>query len=153
MADKVVQQTTRDPECLKQLSTRSRFYLFAHDFLDGRSPFPFETTNLSGQRVFRLKLRQAAEFLSKKDYLDNWRSEMNEEFCFWSFAKWKSVLAEIGFEIQENPNRAEESSRAYTNPWVVQHRYDHHVILFEPSGQRLPWPPTNMVLLAVKARS
>ena len=47
---------------------------------------------------FGLTLRAAAEFLSKKDYVDNWRSEMNEEFCFWSFTQWREVLGDVGEE-------------------------------------------------------
>jgi SAM-dependent methyltransferase len=151
--DKVVQETTRESAWLQRLSTRGRFHLFAHDFCVGRSPFAFDAASLNGRATFRLTLRQAAEFLSKKDYTDNWTSEMNEEFCFWSFTKWKCVLSEIGFHIEENPNRSGEGSRVYANPWIVQHRYDGHAGLFDLNGQNLPWPPTNMVLFAVKPRN
>ena len=100
--------------------------------------------------MFRLTLRQAAEFLSKKDYIDNWSSEMNEEFCFWDFVKWKQVLAETGFQILENPNNPAESSRVYTNPWITEHRHAGHVEIMELDGKALAWPPTNMVLVAAK---
>ena len=101
--------------------------------------------------MFQLTFWHAAEFLSKKDYTDNWSSEMNEEFCFWSFTKWKTVLGELGFQIRENPNIPGENSRAYTNQWVVKNRYESHVALSSPAGQPVSWPPTNMVLLAEKA--
>ncbi len=142
-----------DSERLRQLSTRSRLALFAADFLDGRRPFPLTATRHEGRPVFKLSLRQAAEFLSKKDYCDNWKSEMHEEFCFWHFAQWKAVLEETGFRIHENPNHPEDGSRVYTNPWMVQHRYEGHVTLHAPSGEPLPWPPTNMVLFADKPLS
>lgn len=90
----------------------------------------------------------AAEFLSKKDYTDNWQSEMNEEFCFWSFSRWKSVLAETGFRIRENPNRPESGSRVYTNAWIVEHRHSGSVQLVSQNDEALPWPPSNMVLVA-----
>jgi SAM-dependent methyltransferase len=141
----------REAARLQPLSTRSRFRLFARDFLGGTCPFPVAETALEGRPVFRLTLRQAAEFLSKKDYTDNWKSEMQEEFCFWSFSKWKAVLGEIGFHIQENPNVPAEGSRAYANPWVVQHRFEGHAALFGTDGSPLPWPPTNQVLVATKA--
>jgi hypothetical protein len=83
-------------------------------------------------------------------YTDNWSSEMNEEFCFWNFSKWKQVLTEIGFKIYENPNNAAEGSRIYINPWIVEHRHTGHVEIFDLEGQVLPWPPTNMVLVAEK---
>ncbi len=140
----------RDASRLQRLSTRSRFHLFAQDFRGGRPAFPFEPSEFDGRPACRLALRPAAEFLSKKDYTDNWKSEMNEEFCFWSFAKWKTVLSEIGFHVLENPNDPAEGSRVYTSPWIVQNRYEGHVALLDPNGGSLPWPPTNMVLFAEK---
>ncbi len=143
----------RDAAWLQRLSTRSRFRLFARDFLGGSRPFPFSEANLANRLAFRLTLRQAAEFLSKKDYTDNWVSEMNEEFCFWSFSQWRAVLAETGFQIRENPNEPAEDSRRYTSSWIAQQRYDGRVALHDLNGRTLPWPPTNMILVAVKTAS
>ena len=140
----------RETAWLQKLSTRSRFLLFAQDFLGGKRSFPFTELLDKDRPVLRLTLRQAAEFLSKKDYTDNWKSEMNEEFCFWSFTKWKQVLTEIGFHIHENPNSSAEGSRVYTNPWIVDNRYERHVALFGINGHELSWPPTNMVVMAEK---
>lgn len=142
--------SSREAAWLQKLSTRSRFQLFARDFLDGKHPFPFTELHDKNRLVFCLPLRQAAEFLSKKDYTDNWKSEMNEEFCFWSFAQWKSVLSEIGFEVCENPNEAIVGSRVYTNSWITQHRYEGRVALLDLMGHTMPWPPTNLILLAQK---
>lgn len=141
----------READWLQKLSTRSRFQLFARDFLGGKQPFPFTELLGKDRPVFRLTLRQAAEFLSKKDYADNWKSEMNEEFCFWSFSKWKSALSEIGFQILESSNNPAAGSRVYTNAWVMQNRYEGHVALSDATGHPVDWPPTNMVLLAEKA--
>jgi hypothetical protein len=140
----------RETNWLHGVSTRSRFYLFARDFRGGRSGFSFKEEIFGGRVVFRLSLRNAAEFLSKKDYTDNWSSEMNEEFCFWSFLVWKRVLAETGFRIVENSNHPSEGSRVYTNPWIIEHRHAGHVEIADATGQPLPWPPTNMVLVAEK---
>jgi SAM-dependent methyltransferase len=140
----------RNGKSLQALSTRSRFFLFARDFLGGKNDFYFKEEHQKDHPTFRLKLRQAAEFLSKKNYTDNWSAEMNEEFCFWNFSKWKEVLTEIGFQILENPNNVTEGSRAYTNSWTVEHRYKGQVEILELNGQATPWPPTNMVLVADK---
>ena len=78
---------------------------------------------------------------------------MNEEFCFWSFSKWKQVLSEIGFRVGENPNQPELGSRTYVNPWIVEHRYRGHVNLFGNDGGQLNWPPSNMVIVAEKPLS
>jgi hypothetical protein len=141
-------ERSRDQEWIRRLSTRARFHLFAGDFLPGSEGFVFEEIQLSGRPVFRLTLRQAAEFLSKKDYTDNWRSEMNEEFCFWSFSMWKTVLGAVGFRVIENTNDAAFGSRVYVNPWIAEHRYEGHASLLDLKGERIPWPPTNMVLVA-----
>jgi SAM-dependent methyltransferase len=148
---------SRLPEWLRDLSTRSRFFVFAHDFLATRPAirkpeFKFQKVDRTHQPGFVLSLRFASEFLSKKDYVENWRSELNEEFCFWSFSKWKQALSDAGFRLIENPNQPEAGSRAYTNPWIVENRYEGHVQLFSPGGSCLPWPPTNMVLVAEKPR-
>jgi len=99
-----------------------------------------------------LPLRTAAEFLSKKDYLDNWASEMNEEFCFWGFARWRQVLQEAGFRLLEGSQQPSESSRSFVSPWIAEHRYQGHVRLLDPKNPAvmLPYPPTNMVLAAEK---
>ena len=140
----------REAEWLRGLSTRSRFRLFAGDFLQGRRPFPFTEKQHEGQILFQVTLGRAAEFLSKKDYADNWASEMNEEFCFWSFQQWKKVLSETGFRISENPNQPERDSRSYVNPWIVKNRYEGHAKVMNGSGAELSWPPTNMVIVAEK---
>jgi SAM-dependent methyltransferase len=142
----------RDAAWLSLLSTRSRLFLFVKDFLGGHNAFYPKEQTFQGRTVFRVTLQQAAEFLSKKDYTDNWSSEMNEEFCFWDFSRWKRVLTEVGFQVLENPNKASGGSRVYTNPWIVEHRLAGHVSLMELNGTNLPWPPTNMVLVAEKPK-
>ena len=146
--DELARNHDRTPGWLGPLSTRSRFLLFTLDFLGGRRTVSYTEAKHNDRSFFRISLRLAAEFLSKKDYLDNWSSEMNEEFCFWSFGQWKSVLGEVGFLIDENPNRPIEGSRVYTNPWVVEHRFAKRVELRDAHYRPLPWPPTNVVLVA-----
>ncbi len=149
-AAEIAKHKDRSPEWLGKLSTRSRLFLFAHDFLGGQNSFSLKEESHQGKSCFRLTLQQTGEFLSKKDYADNWSSEMNEEFCFWSFSKWKQVLAEVGFKICENPNNVAEGSRVYINPWIVERRHTGHAEISDLQGQVLPWPPTNMVLVAEK---
>jgi len=149
-AAEIARHKDRSPEWLHKLSTRSRFFLFARDFQGGQSSFSFKEESHHNRLCFRLSLQQTAEFLSKKDYTDNWSSEMNEEFCFWNFSKWKQVLTEIGFRIYENPNNVAEGSRVYINPWIMEHRHNGHVEITDDQGNTLVWPPTNMVLVAEK---
>lgn len=147
---------------LASLSTYARFRRFARDFLaemraDGRreaaTVVAYYEEMIAGRRFARLSLRHAVEFMSKKDYVNNWNSEMNEEFAFWDFAEWKGALHAAGFRVVENPNDPERSSRVYTNPWIVQNRWEGKVALFRRHSdglQPLPFPPTNIVLVGEK---
>jgi hypothetical protein len=111
-------------------------------------PLQAEIVPGSGGPLIRLRLRDACEFLSKKDYLDNWQREMHETFCYWTFADWCDAVRSHGFSV-------EPGSHAFVNPWIVQNRYAGKVeLLREVDGklQPLPWPVTNMVLVAEKSR-
>jgi SAM-dependent methyltransferase len=159
-----IHKTCADMETLTPhiagLSTAARFERFALDYLAeqrARRRMPgtlrFEKVSHEGRRFFKLRLRDAMEFLMKKDYADNWKSELNEEFTFWSFSHWKRVLGEIGFRVRENPNDPTKGSRAYTSPWIVKNRFEGKVELYRQQGgalERLPYPVTNMVLVGEK---
>ncbi len=151
---------------LASLSTYARFLRFARDFLAGQRqhrphcpvitfrdlepPYP---PGPAGMRYVALSLKDAVEFMSKKDYTDNWGSEMHEEFAFWDFEEWKGALAAAGFCILEDPNEPERGSRIYTNPWIVENRWRDVVSLYRQVGaqyESLPYPPTNIVLVGEK---
>jgi hypothetical protein len=129
---------------LAGLSTRGRFLRFAHDFRRRESYHLSFTAEADGH--VRLRLRDACEFLSKKDYLDNWQSEMHETFCFWSLSDWRRAVAAAGFGVHP-------ASYAFTNEWIVKNRYEGKVRLLRRTDaglEPLPWPVTTMVLIAQK---
>jgi hypothetical protein len=144
---------------LRGLSTHARFFRFSRDFLAAmrarglRGPetaVRFEEATVDGRQGVRVSLRQAMEFITKKDYADNWDAEMNEEFCFWSFDEWKRALETAGFSIVENPNAPETGSRAYTSEWRVEHNFRGKATLYEETAEGLvplDYPATNMVLI------
>ncbi len=76
--------------------------------------------------------------MSRKDYTDNWESEMHETFTFWDFNEWKEHLEEIGFIVSEK-------SHAYTNEWIVKNRLEGKVDLFDEHLSRIIFPVTNMI--------
>jgi hypothetical protein len=83
--------------------------------------------------------------MSRKDYIDNWQSEMHETFCFWDFSEWKQNLMEAGFTVPLE-------SKAYPNEWIINNRLQGKVQLFLNSDTPtpLPFPDMNMILLGVK---
>jgi hypothetical protein len=132
---------------LTGLSTYARFLRFVQDFRKQEGyKLKFESVETNGSKYFKLELKDACEFMSRKDYVDNWQSEMHETFCFWDFEEWTTHLKEVGFTISEK-------SHAYTNEWIVKNRLEGKVELFNNSNahEKIAFPVTNMLLMAVKS--
>lgn len=132
---------------LRGLSTAARFLRFKNDFRkkEGYS-LQAEQVTIQGVLYWQLKLHDACEFMSRKDYVDNWESEMHETFCFWDFTEWKTQLEAFGFKVLSE-------SHAYTNEWIVKNRLQNKVTLFEQTAngiEQLPYPVTNMLMVAEK---
>ena len=134
-------------EYLGGLSTRALFLRFARDFRRGEDyDFAYRWVEHEGEEYVELSQEQAMEFISKKDYHSNWKSEMHEKFCFWNFADWKRELEAAGFVIDAN-------SSVYTNNWLVENRYLGKADLYELKEGlpvRLPYPVTHMLMVAEK---
>jgi SAM-dependent methyltransferase len=129
---------------LQKLSTFSRFLRFAKDFRKVENfNLPYKIVESDGQAYIQLSLANASEFLSRKDYCDNWESEMHETFCFWDFNEWKQQLAKVGFRIHP-------SSTVYTNKWIVNNRWNGKCRLFDRSFNTLNYPVTTMLLMGIK---
>jgi hypothetical protein len=138
---------------LDSLSTYARFFVFQREFRNQYDyTLPFDKIELDGKHYLILSLKNACEYLSKKDYTDNWDSEMNESFCFFSFAEWKDAMRDSGFQILG-------SSQAYANPWIIEKRYVSKAEIYTsesyPPTQfadliSIPYPVTNMLLIGVK---
>lgn len=132
---------------LHVMDNEAHFERFATEFRAQQGDgIQYEWVTVQGQRYARLTLGDAMEFISKKDYLDNWESEMNERFCFWSFEEWKAALEQAGFQIHP-------SSRAYASQWLIHHRYRGKVALYAQDGQhwvQLPFPETHMLMVAMR---
>ncbi len=130
---------------IKTLSTKARFFKFAREF---RYKVKFKIVNLPEGEFIKLSLKDAYEFMSKKDYLTNWESELKEEFGFWSFSEWVEELKKVGFKIVSG-------SKVFSNPWIIENRYKGAVELCELGKEGLKpvdFPPTNMILVGEKAK-
>ena len=142
----------RTPSWLAGLSTHGRFLVFIQDCrkdmlpADGLVP----SCQVDGKTGFQVTYRLATEFLSKKDYFDNWVSEMKETFAFWSLPQWKQALRDAGFEILTG-TQTEPLSRVSTNEWIIKNRYEGKARITDALTQEaIPFPPTNMLLAAAK---
>lgn len=132
---------------LTSLSTYSRFLRFAKDFrANEKYQLPYKEIMIADKHYIELSMQDAAEFLSRKDYTDNWQSEMHETFCFWDFNEWKQQLSEAGFTIHA-------SSHAFTNEWIVHNRWKEKCTLFTMKNnqpEKIDYPVTHIVLIGIK---
>ncbi|MFT3682484.1 MAG: transferase [Ferruginibacter sp.] len=132
---------------LQSLSTYARFIRFAKDFRAKEGyQLSFTEKLIDDKKYISLKLSDAAEFLSRKDYTDNWESEMHETFCFWDFEEWKEQLTSTGFIIQP-------SSSVFCNEWIVENRLKNKATLFTIENgalKQLDYPVSHMILVAKK---
>ncbi|WP_344152766.1 class I SAM-dependent methyltransferase [Kribbella yunnanensis] len=121
-----------------QLSTRARFFQFAQDFRRNAN-VPFEYA-VQGDRLV-LRLADAMDFLTRKDYVDNWLSETHEQFCGLNFAGWSAVAERAGFHL-------DPSSKAWRNNWVIDNRIAPVASLTSSTGDPIDWPDTHQLLIA-----
>ncbi len=129
---------------LQSLSTYSKFLRFSVDFRATQNyHLNFELQEIENKKYIKLSLKDACEFLSRKDYCDNWVSEMNETFCYWDYTEWVQHMKEVGFKIHT-------ASNAFTNPWIIENRYKGKAEIFDLNMQKIEWPVTNMILIGIK---
>lgn len=124
---------------IRQLSTYARFFRFAQDFIPRRISFEL----VEDKRLIKLSIRDAYEFISKMSYVDNWQSEMHEEFGFYSFEEWKSKLISHGFRIVPG-------SQEFSNPYIIEKKYKGKVSLYDMEMKEVNYPHTNMILVGEK---
>src|SRR5207248_10392081 len=114
-------------EYVGSLSTRARLDQFAVDY---RFPLAYEPAG--DDCSVTLSLGDAMDYLTRKDYTDNCLSETQEQFCGLEFADWKTLLTDVGFEV-------ESASCAVRNDWIVDHRLAPVASLIHPDGRALAW--------------
>jgi len=128
------------------LSTRARLNQFAHDFGEhacpgyGFAPVTDEDPEAPTSTVV-CTLATAMEFLTRKDYTDNWVSECHERFTDMNLSSWTALLTRIGFEL-------DPATHAWRNDWIVEHRFDPVASLADEQGRALAWPATHVLVVA-----
>ena len=106
------------------------------------SGFPLEEAGeaADGWRRFRLHRHWSAEFMLRKDYADDWEAELREEYAFWPLRRFAEVVEQAGARVLR--------AAAVRNPWVVRNRFAGRARRLDERNRVLPWPATNMVLVA-----
>jgi len=127
------------------LSTRARLDQFVHDFglhaAPGYAVEPVSQDPVAGTSTVACTLARAMEFLTRKDYTDNWVSECHERFTDMNLASWRTMLEHVGFEL-------DPATRSWRNDWIVEHRIAPVAALADLDGTPLPWPATHVLVVA-----
>jgi hypothetical protein len=128
----------------RELSTAALFEVFCHDWRSSVNPNgPLRCESLKSPRDgfvrFRLSLRNAAEFVLRKDYRADWDTEVLEEYTYLSQAQFEAAFRARGLRVV--------TSRPLWNPWIVQNRFENKFYLSDLNDQALPFPPTNYLIV------
>lgn len=123
-------------------TTEARFRRFAKEFKD--KGIKFEEREYLKRLYFLLPSHEANEFISKKDYAENWTAEVREEFGVWTLEEWRKELESAGYKVVQ--------AKSYLNPWIAENRYKNKVWIYKDAitvpGDEIPWFDTTMVLVA-----
>ena len=102
---------------LRGLSTLARFKRFTKDFRQSEGDgISIELVQVDGDDYYRMRHADLCDFLAKKDYVNSWKSEMHERFCFFSHEEWCREVGEAGFIIADG-------TRAIRNTWLIDNRF------------------------------
>lgn len=62
-----------------------------------------------------MEARHAAEFVLRKDYHDDWDTEILEEYGYFTQSEFERAFEEEGLRVV--------MSKPFRNPWIVRNRF------------------------------
>lgn len=130
---------------IKDLSTEARFIRFCMQF-KGKE-WDYKITRINDIKLYVMDAHFAHEFMSKKEYVENWDVETLEEFGIFTIEEYKHTLEKVGFDIVE--------IKTYKNPWIVKNWYENQLKLFKCEKGKLvevDYFPTNIVIVGEKPK-
>ena len=122
------------------LSTRAKFHQFRHDFARNAG---VRIQAEERDDALILRFGDAMDFLTRKDYADNWLSEAHEQFCGLTFDDWTKIIVEAGLTVAPG-------SHAWRNDWVINNRLAPVASIADLDGGDLDWPVTHVLAIAEK---
>nr|WP_321408098.1 class I SAM-dependent methyltransferase [uncultured Carboxylicivirga sp.] len=104
--------------------------------------FPLKKISTNGNLTFQLSFPDAVEFIRRKDYLNDWKIELQEEYGYYTQNEFEEVMTEL--------NLRTIVSQPIYNSWIINNRYKNKFSLFELDGSPIGHPPTNYIIAAEK---
>lgn len=109
----------------------------------------FEYRNIGceeeGWEGFELDRVHAVEFVLRKDYTDDWETEVLEEYTYFTQAEFEESFRRQRLRIL--------ASTPLRNPWIVTNRFEGRFRLRSLEGALLEFPPTNYLIVGEKVET
>jgi SAM-dependent methyltransferase len=84
-------------------------------------------------------MKDAYEFIYRKDFHDNWLCELEEKYGFWTNREACEIMASLDLSIVH--------FETYHNEWIVKNRLENKISLFSVENlEQLAYPKYQMVL-------
>jgi len=148
------------PDCdgdVKSVSSAALFEIFAEQFrkLSPQPGFGYEKIensavenpelpplNVNWKR-YKVDARLAVEFLLRKDYRDDWDTEILEEYTYYTQSRFEAVFAGLGLRVT--------ASTPLRNPWIVRNRLHGKFQWWGMNNEPLEIPATNYIIVGERA--
>ena len=95
-----------------------------------------------GWRRLRVERRWAVEFVLRKDYQQDWATEILEEYTYFTQREFEEQFRQLGLRVLV--------STPLYNPWIVQNRFEDQFQFLDKDGNALDFPPTNYLIVGEK---
>ena len=124
------------------------FERFAREFRflkaekDRGIPFRYIDSREEAWKRIELEAAHAVEFVLRKDYLEDWDTEILEEYTYFTQVEFESALRKQGLRLL--------ASTPLRNPWIVKNRFEGQFRLFSLDEVPLEYPPTNYLVVGEK---
>ncbi len=126
-----------DADLLEQFARKARSLS-----ADDEKGFPIKKLHNGNESTYLLSYPDAVEFIRRKDYLNDWDIELQEEYGYFNQQEFENVMASLGM-------RTIVSQPIY-NSWIINNRYEGRFTLTNLNGDTISTPPTNYVIAAEK---
>ena len=96
--------------------------------------------------ALRLERRWANEFILRKDYQQDWDTEIQEEYAYFTQAEFEEHFRRLGLRVL--------ISTPLHNPWIIENRFQGQFEwLDSKTEQPLDFPPTNYLIVGEKVEA
>ena len=103
------------------------------------------TPATDGWESYLLDEVHAVEFVLRKDYVEDWDTEILEEYSYFTQEQFEGVFQECGLRVL--------ASTPIYNPWIVKHRFEGQFRIFNSDGELQEFPPTNYLIVGERVRA